>query len=73
MRQLKKILTLINTYVYVYGEGYGLAMILTLYFWDAFTKVFLGNTCEPFWGIKAIVINAIGVGLIIWSKHLKKD
>ena len=70
---MKHLIEKLNAYIYVYGEGYGIAMILTLYFWDAFTKVFLGNMNEPFWGVKAMAINALGISLVIWSKHLKKD
>jgi hypothetical protein len=73
MNKLKEIWRHIDAHLYVYGEGWGIAIILMLYFYDAFKYMFLGDTNLWYWGIKAKWIVGIGVGLIIWSKHLKKD
>lgn len=70
---MKKIKDTINAYVYVFGEGWGIGSILLLYFYDAFKHIFLGDTNLSYWGIKAKIIVGIGLSLIIWSKHLKKD
>ena len=69
---MRNLIEKINAYIYVYGEGYGIAMILCLYFWDALKRILWGFY-EPVWYAPALIVNGIGVALIIWSKHLKKD
>ena len=67
---MKNLIEKLNAYIYVYGEGYGITMILALFGWDALKRIVWGFY-EPVWGIGGQAIVALGVGLIIMSKHLK--